>query len=206
MWLTDVYFSYFRFFQRFHSNLLWRRFHKKGPKILPSQGPQFTVIRKRGEDGKHAEKLHLIWTCLILEIFFSRFRRHSLMILIRKKSSRFLRNFHFSSILFHLREEPFTTMLVQLTWLSEIDFSRYGSSKSEFKFSFPREILQQPPKISYLLIFSNLVSYDRDECKSSDGRLHLIWLRLVLEISEIFPSALFFLTSFLNDGGKTKIS
>jgi len=59
------------------------------------------------------------------------------------------------------------------------------SFKFDLKFSFPREILQQSPKILYLLIFSNSMSSDRDECELSDGQLHPVQFLLVLEKSKM---------------------
>ena len=79
----------------------------------------------------------------------------------------------------HKINDP-THMAVQLIFLEIWFFKSWAQT------FLPQRNSPTTPKIFYLLIFSNLMSSDRDECESNDGKLLMIRLLLVLEIFEIF--------------------
>ena len=94
----------------------------------------------RDECGSNDDELHLIWSPLVLEMFFFLIPHFALMSMWSwpQKNLSIFHKFLFFETLLHLKEKPPTRMLAQPAWLHDAYFSRFCSSKFLPKIFFPQ--------------------------------------------------------------------
>jgi len=79
----------------------------------------------------------------------------------------------FFEFLFHSKEEEMISSMIQLTWMSDDDFSRSGYSKFSLQFSLDLRFYRPCPKFLEFSSFRNLISFNRDGYKENDGTLQM---------------------------------
>jgi len=97
--------------------------------------------------------------------------------LIEKLSNFF--KFLFFELAYDLREQAFTLILVQLSWLPRVDFSRYGF-KTWLRFSLTTNFTQKDQKF-FFFKFPNLMSFDRDGCRKISDESQMMRSLLIHE-------------------------